>query len=252
MSVDTETSGHSRIVTLRWPEKKNSLAPEDARALTAELEAVGRDETARVLVLTGDGAFCSGGDLKSFGALSAQLSREEIRSHVYGDIQLVIRRLRDIAMPTIAAIDGPAIGLGMDLALACDQRFIGPNGWMLQGWARAGLISATAGSWFIEQSSPGALWPMLAEQPRLDGPACELLHLGECGSPTGLDSALHRAEQLADVPKDTLAAYIDLNRRQRWPSDEYLEVCADHQSGFIASERFRTLVSSLLSRNAGK
>jgi enoyl-CoA hydratase/carnithine racemase len=246
MGVGVESFGGTRVLTLGWPEKRNSLAPPDAREITAAITAVASDAGARVLVLTGDGAFCSGGDLRAFARISGELPPAQIRSHVYGDIQAMIRALRDLPLPTVAAVDGAAVGLGMDLALACDMRFIGPAGWLRQGWATAGLISATAGSWFVEHAAPGTLWSLLAAQPRLDAAACVALRLGDEGEPSGLAAAKARAEALASIPTDTLAAYVDLFRTQRWPSDSYLERCADYQAEFIGSERFRALTAQLL------
>jgi len=249
--VDVRADGATRVVTLRWQEKKNSLGPQEARAITAAIDSVRADPDARALVLTGEGAFCSGGDLRTFAELSAALTVDEVRTRVYGDIQPMVLRLRDIPIPTIAAVDGPAVGLGMDLALACDMRFIGPAGWLQQGWGRAGLIAATAGSWFVEQARPGLLWDLLADQPRLDGAACERLRLGQPGEPDALSAALARGQALAKVPSDTMAAYLDLNRRQRWPEPDYFDRCSAYQAGFIGSERFRVLAGSLLSGSKG-
>ena len=61
----------------------------------------------------------------------------------------MIRTLMAVPVPTIAAVDGAAVGMGMDLALACDSRFIGTTGWMRQGWARYGAIPATGGLVFL-------------------------------------------------------------------------------------------------------
>jgi enoyl-CoA hydratase/carnithine racemase len=245
MGVDVELHGAAAVVTLRWTDRRNALGPYEARAVAEAITEAGT--LGRVVVLTGEGSFCAGGDLKAFGEISARLTPPEIRTHVYGDVQAMVRALRDVTVPTIAAVDGAAVGLGMDLALACDSRFIGPKGFLQQGWGRAGLISATGGTWFLEQAGPGSLWALLADQPRLDGDACVARGLADpADGSTALDAAVERATHLAVVPADTLAAYAVLSRKQRWPSDDYFDLCADYQSEFIGSDRFRDLTARML------
>ena len=248
MTVTIETRGAASVVTLRWTDRRNALGPLEARAVADAILEVGRGPSS-ALVITGEGAFCAGGDLRAFAEISARLSPREIRDHVYGDVQAIIRALGQASMPTIAAIDGPAVGLGMDIALACDTRFVGADGWLRQGWGNAGLISATGSTWFLEHARRGRIWGLLADQPKLDSAACLALDLAEPSSSNALESALARVESLATVPRDVLAAYAVLARRENWPSDEYLEACADFQSEFIGSERFRTMAAAVLGAN---
>jgi enoyl-CoA hydratase/carnithine racemase len=251
MGVTVETVGSAAVVTLRWPGRRNALGPATARQV-ADAISEASQLPAHALVLTGEGAFCAGGDLPAFAEVSARLTPVEIRTHVYGDVQAIVRALRDAPMPTIAAVDGAAVGLGMDLALACDMRFVGAGGWLLQGWAKAGLISATGGTWFLERLRPGALWPMLAQQQRLPAARCVELGLAEVSEPSAMASALRRGDELSSIPRDVLAAYVQLARTASWPSEEYLDRCADYQSEFIGGERFRELGARLLGRTAGE
>jgi enoyl-CoA hydratase/carnithine racemase len=245
MGVSIETVGEAAVVTLRWPEQRNALGPAEAREVA---EAIAEAGSARpgAVVLTGEGAFCAGGDLRTFAELSARYEPAQIRERVYGNVQAMIRNLRDAPAPTIAAVDGPAVGLGMDLALACDVCFVGPQGWMRQGWGRAGLISATAGTWFLERNRRGSIWPLLAEQPRIGQAEAVATGLAEAGEPSAREAAVARAEMLAAQAPGTLAAYADLARRANWPDDDYLDRCADYQSEFIGSQRFRDLSARML------
>src|SRR6202034_3400036 len=111
-----------------------------------------------------------GGDLESFAELSAQTTVRELRSRIYGDVQALVRSLWSCPVPTFAAVDGPAIGLGFDLALACDGRFFGPAGYVQQGWARAGLIPGIGGIALLSRCGSDLLWRLVADQPRLNGP----------------------------------------------------------------------------------
>lgn len=245
MGVEMTVNGAAAVVTMSWTDRRNALGPQDACAIAEALTEAGRQDVAAI-VLTGDGAFCAGGDLPTFAEISASRTVDDIRRHVYRDVQSVIRALRAAPLPTIAAVDGAAVGLGMDLALACDSRFVGPRGWMMQGWARAGLITGTGGVGFLEWLRPGVLWKLIAEQPRLDGPYCEQLAIGEVGSPTAMDAALARANQLADTDREVLEAYVVLDRENRWPPAEHFYMCADYQARFIGSQRFRELSAELL------
>jgi enoyl-CoA hydratase/carnithine racemase len=248
MGVTTEHRETASIVTLRWTEKRNALSAEDARAVAEAIRVAG-DMASSAVILTGDGAFCAGGDLRAFAELSATGDPGEIRTHVYGDVQAMIRALRDAPLPTIAAVDGPAVGLGMDLALACDVRIVGPSGWLRQGWGSVGLISATGGSWFVERAKRGLVWQLLARQERLDGARCEELGLAHASTLPALAAAQELAANLSAVPLEVLTAYTRISRPQTFPDDEYLELCATLQSQFIGSERFRDLAGRLLDAN---
>ncbi|HTU06902.1 MAG TPA: enoyl-CoA hydratase/isomerase family protein, partial [Trebonia sp.] len=144
MGVVTEVAGPAALVVLDWPEKRNALGPDEANEVAAALRAAAGQPDVRGIVLTGNGAFCAGGDLGGMVA-RADMPPEERRALVYSAYQGLIRTLIELPVPTVAAVDGPAVGMGFDIALACDSRFIGPDGWCRQGWARIGLIPGTGG-----------------------------------------------------------------------------------------------------------
>lgn len=245
MTVEVALTEHAAVVTLRWPELRNALGPETVNEVADALEQAAASGRAAV-VLTGEGAFCAGGDLKGFADLSASSPAEHIRDVVYGRVQRMIRVLADSPVPTIAAIDGPAVGLGMDLALACDMLLVGPRGWLQQGWARAGLIPGTGGAALLHRLNPAIGWQLLAEQSRLDGARCVELGLGEIAEGTALACSLTRAEALAALPPEVLRGYVELLRPLGWPQEEHFAACARLQSGFIGSERFRLMAQELL------
>lgn len=121
---------HVAVVTLARPEVLNALSIDLAIELHEALEATGDDNSIRVLVLTGAGrAFCSGLDLKDYGVVPGidglqvgQIAQRSMR--VYSRLVTTIRGLRQ---PVIAAVNGPAYGGGMCLAMACDLRFAAPS-----------------------------------------------------------------------------------------------------------------------------
>ena len=113
-----ERHGPVAVLTLNRPQAMNALSQSLIRSLTAAIVALGRDETARVLVLTGAGerAFSAGLDLKELGATSGLLGMVEGD----GARPNPIRAIEQCPKPVIAAVNGVAITGGFELALACD------------------------------------------------------------------------------------------------------------------------------------
>lgn len=245
--VRVEGRGPATVVTMSWPHKRNALGPDEAGELAEALREAGRRDGS-VVVLAGEGAFCAGGDLPTIAQITQEMSIEEIRRTVYERFQGVIRALRDCPIPTIAAVDGPAVGLGMDLALACDQRFVGPTGWMQQGWARAGLIAGTGGVALVHRLRPGLLWRLVANQDRLGSAECERFGLAEATDGSALDAALARAEALARIPREVLGHYARLDRAASWPAQEHFDESARVQGALLASEYFRSFAQQMTAR----
>jgi enoyl-CoA hydratase/carnithine racemase len=250
MPIVTDIRDSALVVTLDFPQKRNALNADDAVELDEALRGAS-DQAAEgelsALILAGNGAFCSGGDLPYFAALGATHTAAEVQTTVYSKMQNVMRTLFDCAVPTIAAIDGPAIGLGMDLALACDMRFVGPRGYLMQGWARAGLIAGTGGVGFLARLAPAAFWSLTTEQTKVGFDEAPKLGLGEQGEPDALTAALARADRLAKVMGPQVARhYAALVRQARWPREEEFEASARIQGGLITSERFRAMAERVL------
>jgi enoyl-CoA hydratase/carnithine racemase len=110
------------VVTLRLdnPARRNALDAELVGAIRSAVAEVRDDPAVRCLVVTGtDGAFCSGADLGGLiAAGTSVLGRREILASYYQ----VFLEVRDLDVPTVAAVNGPAIGAGLNLALCCDLR----------------------------------------------------------------------------------------------------------------------------------
>ena len=89
-----------------------------------------------------------------------------VRDAVYGRFQRLPRTILSAPVPVFAAVDGPAVGLGMDLALMCDDRFIGPKGWLRQGWGALGLVPGTGGELLLRRLAPNLIWQLLGSGER--------------------------------------------------------------------------------------
>jgi enoyl-CoA hydratase len=151
--VQVETvDDHVRIVRLRRPERLNALSIDLAVELDERLAEVGRDNAARVVVLTGEGrAFCSGLDLKDYGVIPNidGLSVHRIASRSMRTYSQLTRRLRSIPQPVIAAVNGPAYGGGMCLALGADLRIADETATFNATGIVNGLTSAEMGAGWL-------------------------------------------------------------------------------------------------------
>ena len=245
MSARTEVRGAAAVVTLDWPERRNSLGPGQAAELADALEAAGAEQDVAAVVLTGNGAFCAGGDLPAIVAMTRG-GPDAVRAGVYGHFQRLVRTLLAVPLPTIAAVDGAAVGLGMDLALACDLRLCGPAGWMRQGWAKLGLVPGTGGVALLQRLAPAALWEVLSTDPKLDGPALERLGLARPAATTGVEAAVDVAASLARIGDRALLAYVDLSRPSPDEVDAHLARVLEHQVGLLCSPEFARRAEELL------
>lgn len=114
--------GPVATLTLQLPDRRNAMSQEMAREFPQAMGDLATDEDLQVVILTGDGAaFCAGGDLDD---LYEQTSwpAERVRRHM-GRFYRAFLSVIDLPVPTIAAINGPAIGAGFALALGCDLRY---------------------------------------------------------------------------------------------------------------------------------
>jgi enoyl-CoA hydratase len=250
VGVDVEALSDGIVsVRINWPEKRNALGPDDTRAVGDAIARGGALADVGV-ILTGVGAFCAGGDLEQFAALSATTDARIIRSTIYDHVHSVLRSIRACPVPVAAAVDGPALGLGLDYALACDMCFIGAKGWLQQAWALAGLVHGAGGSAFIQHAAGSALWKLIVEQERVDGPSAQALGIAEAVDGLAFDAAKKRFAGLGGLPREVLEAYTSLFRSRRWPDEAFFAECADHQAKFIASAGFRARAEEILRQRA--
>jgi 2-(1,2-epoxy-1,2-dihydrophenyl)acetyl-CoA isomerase len=244
--ISIDVSDGVAIVTLDWPERRNALDPDGARELTDAL-SVAHDDRVRGIILTGNGAFCSGGDLRSILNL-VETQSDALSDVLYGTFQNLIRCLLSIPVPTVAAIDGPAIGLGLDLALACDSRVIGESGWLLQGWAALGLVPATGGFLLLQRLAPKVAWRLVRTQDRVSPEEAAEFGLADRAiHRSALDLAIARLHEYDNLPLETLRAYTLLSRiGVRREIEEYLGMALELQTELLTSPRFAMLARQAL------
>lgn len=135
-------------VTLNRPDKLNSFNTEMHEALASALQAVAEGGDARCVVLTGAGrGFCAGQDLgdRNF----ADGVEPDLGATLEGWYNPLIRRIRSLEMPVIAAVNGVAAGAGANLALACDIVVAKKSVKFIQAFAKIGLVPDSGGTWML-------------------------------------------------------------------------------------------------------
>lgn len=135
-------------ITINRPDVYNAFTPTTLGELNDALRRVRDDDTVHVVILTGAGeAFCSGADVTEMPDWS-EMTKEEYAGFLWS-VQNVVRQLRSMAKPSIAAVGGPAIGAGCDFALACDLRILADDAILREGFVRVGLIPGDGGGWLL-------------------------------------------------------------------------------------------------------
>jgi len=139
----------ARWIEIDRPTSRNGLTIDVNAAIIRALEEAGDDPEVRAVVITGaGGTFSSGLDLKDAmqrGPQPPEQNRENMRRYFHG----LIRAVRALAVPTIAAVDGYAVGFGCDLALACDLRLVSDRARFGEVFVRRGLMPDGGGTYTL-------------------------------------------------------------------------------------------------------
>lgn len=147
-----EVEGPIATITLNRPEARNAYSDAMVRELIQALDQAEDDDKVRVVIITGAGsAFCAGGDLKAMSEHSGMFAGDpvELRENYIRGLQRIPRRFDSFEKPTIAAINGPAIGAGLGLALTCDLRVSSDEAKFGSTFARVGLIPGDGGAYLL-------------------------------------------------------------------------------------------------------
>lgn len=208
-----EQDGHVATLTINMPEQRNALVGDELYGLFEEYCArVQRDLSARCLILTGAGtAFSAGGNVKQMRDREGIFAGDpgEVRGNYDRSIQRIPRALWELEVPTIAAVNGAAIGAGCDLACMCDIRVASEDAIFAESFVKLGIVPGAGGAWLL---------------PRVVGlsRACELAFTGDTidarqALAHGLVSQVVPADRLLDAARE-LAGRIAANPPQalRW------------------------------------
>lgn len=149
LHVDRHPDG---VVLLRLDvaQRRNAMTEDLTAAWAATMSALAADRDVRCVVVTGEGsAFCAGGDL-SWLAASAEMTPDQLRSRMLPFYRTWLA-IRDLEVPTVAAINGPAVGAGLALALACDLRYAAPEATLSMPFTSLGIHAGMASTWLLPE-----------------------------------------------------------------------------------------------------
>lgn len=144
-------------LTLNRPENRNAIgAQQDCLDLIEAIRRAEEDAGISCIVLTGAGAsFCAGGNLKGMQTRSG-IGRlgtpEATRTNYRRGVQRVIRALWDCEVPMVAAVNGHAIGLGLDIACICDIRLAAESARFASSFVKVGIVPGDGGAWILARA----------------------------------------------------------------------------------------------------
>jgi enoyl-CoA hydratase len=245
-----EARGSVRIVTLNRPHAYNAANPPLHRELAGVWPDLAADPGVSAVVLTGAGAaFSAGGDLELLSRMSADPA---LRAEIMEEGGAIVRGMTSLPVPIVAAVNGPAVGLGCSLASLCDLVVMEEQAYLADPHVALGLVAADGGA---------LSWPLLtgllrAREFILLGdrlPAEDALHMGLANRvvPKGeaLACALALAERLAALPPQSVReTKALLNAALRRAVDTQLDAALARETESFDEPAFRSNLERMLRR----
>ncbi|MBA3056050.1 MAG: enoyl-CoA hydratase [Sphingomonadales bacterium] len=194
-----ERNGPVVRLTIDDPKTRNALSPALTRALVAACAEANADMSVGCIILTAAGdVFCAGGNIKAMYARSGHFAGNaaEIRRMYLNGVQSIAKAFYDCEVPIIAAVNGAAMGAGMDFAMMATLRIASENAKFAESFIKLGLTSAAGGAWFLTR----AVGPAVAAEMTLTGDtidARQALELGLVSRGVANDKLLETANEIA-------------------------------------------------------
>ncbi len=203
--VDVDIAGGIATVTINRPDKANALDGPMHHALTTIWQELESDEHVGAAVITGAGStFCAGGDRSKWPALAED--RRYRRRRMIEARQLVLNLLR-CTLPVVAAVNGPAVGVGCTIVAACDIVLMSTDAYLADPHVMAGIVAGDGAAALLPEVLPLALArQLLFTGARLDAPTALSVHFAaEVVAPADLlERATTVAARLATIPWEAL------------------------------------------------
>jgi len=239
-------------IILNRPRALNALNAEMIDELLHALEQAGEDPEVKVLLLTGAGrAFCFGADISEFRRAQEQ-SPQDSAWNLLLKSQKIIRLLSSMRKPTIAALNGFATGLGLDLALACDLRIAAERAKLGEAFVSMGLLPDGGGTFFL----PRLVGLAKAAEMIFTGEAIEALEaerIGLINRAVPTEDLIKSAQELADKLARGPTLALGLAKEAIWRNlsqdiDSALKFEAQSQKACLESEDHREAVNAFLEK----
>ena len=211
------------LVTLNRPERMNAMAFDVMIPFREALEEIAVDNETRTVVVTGAGeAFCAGADLEDPGAVPNidGLTVTSIARRALGLLEDVIFAVRNMHQPVIAAVNGPAIGGGFCLALACDIRLGSERAFFRAAGINNGLTASELGISYLLPRAVGSSRAFDIMLTGRDVDAEEAARIGLLSGVYGREHLLDRCYALAERIMGFSRVGIEITKRMLWSSLE--------------------------------
>ena len=236
---------HERVavVTLVDRERRNAMTAKMVAEIVESFDALEADAGVGAVVVTGEApAFCSGADVAALGSLSETQSDRERRG--IGSIYEGFLRVLRSPLPTVAAVNGPAVGAGLNLALACDVRLAAVSARFDTRFLRIGIHPGGGHVWMLERAiGPQGAAAMMLFGERVDGPRAVEIGLAWACHPDDrlIDEAVAFAARAAAVPRELTAAAGATLKEVAWQPDFEAAIAAEitRQSWSLGQGWFR-------------
>ncbi|MPM40085.1 putative enoyl-CoA hydratase echA8 [bioreactor metagenome] len=257
--LQIERDGAILTVTMNQPETRNALTGNTAVDEFVKLcEDVRNDASVKAIILTGAGPiFSSGGnvkDMKRFfdDALTPDLIREEYRQ----GIQRIPNAMYQLDVPVICAINGPAIGAGLDLTCMCDIRIAADTATFAESFVRVGIVPGDGGAWLL----PRAVGLAKASEMAFTGEAINAQEALACGLVSRVvpgDQLLAEARKLADKIAANPGSVMRMTKRllregQLASLASLLEMSAGYQAIAHKTADHREAVTAFIEKRSPK
>src|SRR5947208_7254128 len=214
---------HVRQLTLNRPEQLNAMTAELCEALHAEVRAIAADRACRTVIITGAGrGFCAGLDLRGYGAAPGNDGNDEPRDRLANQqhMSTLVLALRALPQPVIAAVNGPAAGFGLALALGSDIRYASSEAVFRIAFINIGVSNCDMGtSWLL----PRLIGASRAHELMLTGHrvgAQEALAIGLVADVVQ-EGLLERAQRAARTIAALAPWGVRLTKQGMWRSEEH-------------------------------
>ena len=254
ISVDV-TDGVATL-TLNRPDRLNSFTVAMHGEVSAALDAIAEDRSIRCFVLTGAGrGFCAGQDL-SDRAVAPDAKGVDLGSSIEKYYKPMLLRLRALAMPTIAAVNGVAAGAGANIPFACDLVYAAESASFIQSFSKLGLVPDCGGTWWL----PRLIGPARAMGLTLLGEKISAAQAAEwgliwrCVEDDQLQSTVRSvALQLAAGPtRGYLRTRQAIDAAMLLPLDRALDLERDYQRELGQSSDYREGVSAFIEKRTAR
>jgi enoyl-CoA hydratase/carnithine racemase len=253
--LNYEQSGAVVTLTMNQPEQRNPLTGNTAVAeFVATCERITRESSVRVVIVTGtDPAFSSGGNVKDMRRFfENDIEPAKIREEYRTGIQRLTLAMYNLEVPTIAAVNGPAVGAGCDLTCMCDIRIASEKATFAESFVKIGIIPGDGGAWLL----PRVVGNSRAAEMAFTGDALTAAEALACGLVSRvvphdqlLPEANRLAARIAANPGRTLRLTKRLLREgQHARLDTLLEMSAGFQALAHKTKQHREAVMAFIEK----